>query len=424
MITIKLKYNSSQEFNEFLPKLRKQYTSIFHYVYNRLLEGKTEKEIYHSIKLLNNIELMKSKMIYDCIKDAIYIYEKDKKLNHKSIFGSKKDFIKKCKGLITNEEWKIKRLRQLYIQGCIIEYGNRYFKLDLLNNQIIFKYDIRHHYTLNIRYSQNQLKELIKIQELCENKKGKYTILLSEKEINISFEPIKLEENINYIENRFIGIDMNPSYIGISILEFDKELKVLHTEMFDFKQIINENKDLNNKLNYEIFEISKRISNISKHWRCKFIFIEDLEFKNTNKGKEWNMLNNNLWKRNKFIDNLQKRCNINNQYLYKVYPAYTSFIGNCLYDYTDPINASIEIGRRGFECIILKNKNFYPVVGLKDSLIHRWKEMVNEIPGSWRDLFNSVKNLKLSYRVSLEECNHFYDVFRKNSRMVDYYQFL
>jgi hypothetical protein len=187
-------------------------------------------------------------------------------------------------------------------------------------------------------------------------------------------------------------------------------------------KILKENKNLNSKLDHEILEISKRISNISKHWKCKFIFIENLEFKD--KTKYNNRLLNNLWKRNKFIDNLEKRCNINNQKLFKVNPDYTSFIGNCQYDFTDPINASIEIGRRGYEIIILKNKKFYPAVGLKDSLIHRWKEMVNEMPGSWRELFNSTKNSKLSYRVSLEECKYSFDVFRKNSRLVDYYQFL
>ena len=426
MITIKLKYKSSTEFNEFLPKLRNQYSNIFRYAYNRLHEGKTKKEIYHLILTLKNIELIKSRMIVDSITDASSFYEQNKDM--KITFGGKKELKRRSKNLISNKEWKEKRLKRLYSQGLTNLHGNRYFKIDFYNNQIIFKYTKDINYILDIKPSKNQLKELIKLQELCENKQSKYTISLSENEINISFDEIKSEENINYIENRFIGIDMNPNCIGISVLEFGNELKILRTYSFDFKQItdkiLKENKELNNKLDFEIFEISKRISNISKYWKCKFIFIEELITKSKNKGKILNRLNNCIWKRNKFIDNLQKRCNINNQYLYKINPAYTSFIGNCQYDYTDPINASIEIGRRGFECIILKNKKFYPVVGLKDSLIHRWKEMVNEMPGSWRDLFNSIKNLKLSYRVSLEECQKDFNVFRKNSRMVDIYQFL
>ena len=45
---------------------------------------------------------------------------------------------------------------------------------------------------------------------------------------------------------------------------------------------------------------------------------------------------------------------------------FSSTIGNCLYNFSDPINASLEIGRRGFDVIILKKKDnkgvssFYP----------------------------------------------------------------
>ena len=426
MITIKLKYNSTNEFNDFLLKLRNQYTSIFHFAYNKIFKFKTKKEIYHLVKNLNNVGLIKSRMIGDAIDESYKVYERNK--DSKNVFGNRTNFIRRCKGLITNKEWKNKRLKQLYIQGEVSRYGNRFFKLDFFNNQIIFKYDIKNHYVLEVKPSKNQLKELYKLQELCENKQGKFCVSLSDKEINILFEEIKSDEKINYIKNRFIGMDINPSNIDISILEFKDKLEILKTYSFNFNKITNrilkENEDLNNKLDFEIFEISKRISNISKHWKCEFIFIEDLNFSKNIKGKNWNRLNKCIWKRNKFINNLQKRCNINNQKLFKVYPAYTSFIGNCQYEYTDAINASIEIGRRGFECIILKNKKFYPVVRLKDSLIHRWKEMVNEMPGSWRDLFNLIKNSKLSYRVSLEECPHKFNVFRKNSRMVDIYHFI
>ncbi len=42
--------------------------------------------------------------------------------------------------------------------------------------------------------------------------------------------------------------------------------------------------------------------------------------------------------------------------------------------------------------------------------------------GNWRELFDMVKNLKLSYRVSLKEVSDF-NVFSKKVRMYDVYQF-
>ena len=56
--------------------------------------------------------------------------------------------------------------------------------------------------------------------------------------------------------------------------------------------------------------------------------------------------------RNAFINNLNKRCNINGIRFLKVIPQYSSFIGNFLYrslNLPDPILASIELGRRGYE---------------------------------------------------------------------------
>ena len=129
------------------------------------------------------------------------------------------------------------------------------------------------------------------------------------------------------------------------------------------------------------------------------------------KNKISNRKNKNLWKRELFINNLTKRLNILGIKLYSVNPAYSSFIGNLMYDYTDAVNASIEIGRRGFEYRIKKNKKeFYPKVLVK----HQWKEMATKYT-DWKKFFIEVKNLKLKYRVSLDELKYKFNVFQQNS---------
>jgi hypothetical protein len=267
---------------------------------------------------------------------------------------------------------------------------------------------------------------------LCELKKSKYTVTLNENYICISFEPIK-HEVINLIKTRFVGIDLNPTNIGMTVC--DDKMNIVNAQCFDFTEIIDkinsikkssdskELKHLNNKLNYEILNISKRISDISKHYKCKFVFIEDLVFKKSDKGKQFNRLTKNLWKRNVFIENLNKRCEINNQKLYKVNPAYSSIIGNCMYDYVDSVNASLEIARRGYECIINKSKKFYPVFWLKKSLKHQWKEMNFDLLNDWKELFVFIKNSKVSYRVSLNDAKSF-NVFRNKPRKYNIYQFI
>ena len=87
--------------------------------------------------------------------------------------------------------------------------------------------------------------------------------------------------------------------------------------------------------------------------------------------------------------------------LFKINPAYSSFIGNIMYNYDDSINASLEIGRRGFEIFVLKNKKFYPELNLS-SLKDQWKEYFNDGIKSWKEFYLVIKNLELKYRVSLE----------------------
>ena len=76
MITIKLKYKSSPDFQDFLSNLRRQFSNVYRYSYNRFYDSLTKKEIYHLIPTLNNIELIKGRLINDCIDFAYRIYEK------------------------------------------------------------------------------------------------------------------------------------------------------------------------------------------------------------------------------------------------------------------------------------------------------------------------------------------------------------
>ena len=240
------------------------------------------------------------------------------------------------------------------------------------------------------------------------------------KYIYISFEEFKNEQTKTLDENRCLGIDLNPDTIGISILENNE---VIHTQEFSLKPIFNKilneklssNSDrmkyFQNKLKFETFEISKSITKLAKQFNCKSVFIEDLHFKGSSTIKISNRKNKNLWKRELFIKNLTKRLNIEGIKLYSVNTAYSSFIGNLMYDYTDAVNASIEIARRGFEYRIKKNKTeFYPVLLVK----HQWKEMVTKFT-DWKKFFIEVKNLKLKYRVSLDEVKHSFKVFQQNS---------
>jgi IS605 OrfB family transposase len=417
--TIKLPYKTTED----LTSILKQYSNVVRYSYNRFLEGKTEKDIRKLTKSLNNINLLNSWLIQCAIKDGKAIQTRFK--NEKVIFGGKHNLINRLKNKISKEDYQLKRLCPINIQGEELKQGNRSFKLDVIkNNQIIFKLNRNKHIELQLPNLRNNIKkELFKLQQLNEVKQGQkgytYSIKLDLNYIYISFEEFK-QEPIKLNENRYLGIDLNPDTIGISVLENEKviyarefSLKPIFDKIMNEKLSSNSNrmKYFQNKLKFETFEISKSISLIAKQFKCKTVFIEDLHFKGSSTIKISNRKNENLWKRNLFIDNLTKRLNILGIKLYSVNPAYSSFIGNLMYDYTDAVNASIEIARRGYEYRIKKNnKGFYPKLLVK----HQWKEMVTKYT-DWNKFFIEIKNLKLKYRVSLNECKHSFNVFQQNS---------
>ena len=423
MKTIKLPYKTNVD----LTSIIKQYSNVVRWSYNRFHKLLKEKDVRQLSNSLNNIEL-NSWLIQCAIKDGQAIQKRFK--NEKVIFGSKNNFFKRLKNIITKQEFQLKRLSSINIQGEMLQKGNRSFKLDIIeNNKIIFKLNKLNHITLELPNLRNNIKkELFKLQQLNELKQGEhgftFSVKLDLKYIYISFEEFKNEEIKQFNENRYLGIDLNPDTIGISILENNK---VIHVQEFSLKPIFNkilnnsyssyskEMKYFQNKLIFETYEISKNISLLAKQFNCKCIFIEDLKFKQKiSKEQKQNHLGNrkckNLWKKEKFIQNLTKRLNINGIKLYLVNPAYSSFIGNLMYEFTDSVNASIEIARRGFEFRIKKNKTgFYPDLLVK----HQWKEMATKYT-DWKKFFIEVKNLKLKYRVSLNECLHKFNVFSLN----------
>ena len=399
MITIKIPYNSSDNFKLFLNNLRREYSCLVRYSYNRLREGILEKDIRALHKTLSNIDNMDAWTRQCSINEAKQMLNKHK--DNKVIFGGKTNMIKYLKGLISKEDYKENKLLPLNIFGEMARGGNRKFKLDLLNNKIVYKHSRNEHFELEIPKLRGSYKELYKLMD----NPITYSVRLTDKFLFISFEEFK--EDTKLLENRYLGIDLNPEFIGISIKENDE---ILYTKLYSMKNLTDKIialkvkssdskfKSLNNKLNHEVIEISKDISFLSKKYGCKYIFIEDLNFKVSTYA---NRKNKNLWKREIFINNLEKRASINSQKLFKINPAYSSFIGNLQHDYSDPVNASLEIGRRGYSCIILKNKQFYPELKLKEELTSQWKDKVNlDNFKTWKELFNFIKKLELRYRVS------------------------
>ena len=418
--TIKLKIKN--EVN--LIKELKEFNSIVRYSFNRFQEGLKEKEVREKVNYLfkNNCWFNQC-----AIKVGQQLFKKHK--DKKIIFGDKRLLINYLKKLITKEEYSKAKLLPINIQGEAKQKGNRLFNFDLINSKLELKLSKKKHQEIEFyKPSKNLYTELSKIQELVENKQLTLTVSLNNDYIWLTFDEslLNLQEKFqNLKSNRVLGIDLNPNYIGLSVLEFNKndEFKVIHKQVFDLSDLNitskksssdRTSKYLTNKRKFELIQFCYEINKLINYWKCSKLCIEDLNIKSSDKGsgRTFNRLCNNVWNRNLVVNKLKMLSVIYVYELVEVNPVYSSFIGNLLYgseNTPDMIASSIEIARRGYKKY--SKGWFYPIFSI-EHLNEQWKQTLGGIE-DWKSAFKQIKKSKLKYRFQL---NEFVDnaVFSKN----------
>lgn len=381
MITIKKKHNLDDiRFIELLNK----FNNVVRYSYNRRVKDKitslSELEKIVKTKMLN-INCLDASWIKCAVKKSFEL-QTDKKL----YFGGKYNFFKRKYKKVD----KYSKNSPLEMRGSSSDKGNR--KAEIHDNLFIFKPAKEIKFEIELNLSKNERKLLSIIEEESKQGKNYFNFEINEEFIWISFnEPVLY--NHKFKPNRFLGIDLNPNWIAISIM--DKGNIQIYKEIIDLKLLNKENK---NKKEYELTMINKYIINICKNYQVEFVCLEDLNIKssNKNKGRKYNKLLNNDWNRNYFVNNLVKWLNINNIKHLMVNPFYTSFIGQIknINDY-DSIAASKEVAFRGFLLTSgIKIQNYVNEF-LSGLVTTHWKEMLPNI-FTFKDLYNYFKTEKKS----------------------------
>lgn len=430
--TIKIPYQSDNlvRIKEFIVN----YNSVLRFTYNRILKNnlKSTKEITVSQKTMNNI-FIDSHFLNSAQFEAKNLISQKR---DKIIFGGKKLFIERLKNKITSEEFSIRKLIPLCSIGEASNKSNR--KFQILNlNEILFKPNKKEHFILTLpKLNKNYKRIFDKLISLQTNNEIAITYKLDLNFIYLSFENNKINSYQNQtIKNRVLSIDLNPNYIGYSIIDWKSsdKFKIVDKGLISIKQIndkeyLFKSKKLpsdskervqnNNKRSFETLEISKFLTNLAKHYQCESFSLEKLNIKSSNKekGKNFNRLCNNNWNRNKLTNNLKKRCEENNIKFIEVLAQYSSFLGNLTYrnlNLPDPILSSIEIGRRGFEFnlqYLTKETEIVKNVIFNESNLTKIKvkqslEELNyfEKFDNLKNLYYQTKTLKLKYRVLLED---------------------
>ena len=403
-ITMKIQYKT-----ENLPRILeiiKNYNSIFGLTYNYMFDNKENrtKKIIDYIKTKSHIFLdtyFRNGAIYD--SKTLINKNKEKKI----IFGGRKLFIERIKNNISKEDYQIKKLRPLQIVGAKYNKGNCKFQI-LSEKEILFKPNKEEHFILHLenvgKNYEKKLKALFIAQNNC---LLPITYKLSKDYVYISFDISQIEESRHIFKkknDRIFSIDMNPNYIGWTIVDWKSNNKyevikagvISLKDLNDYENSLNVSSDskeklyITNKRKYEVIQITYQLVKMANHYRCKIFGMEDLNIKSSDKekGRKFNKLCNNQWCRNTFVNVLTKLCSLYDIHLQKVVANYSSFEGNIIYRQErlpDMCLSSIEIGRRAFE--------FYHQYVAKD------KEKEKNI------IFDKLENVRSRVVQSLEELN-------------------
>ena len=266
------------------------------------------------------------------------------------VFGGKGNFIRYMEGLINKSEWKEHRARGLISEGDSHKKGNR--KFDFLSDRIVFKPKRGVKIDLPLPQLRGKYKEIYQAILLAieENQCPAVMVKLTNGEVQLTVDRNKLKPFLHKIrkskpiKGRYLGIDLNPNYIGVSY--FDEHQKLLDTRLYNFKSLTG--KEINhNKLRNEVIEVFHEIGRIANHYRIQWYFMEDLSGmrgEDRKKGRGLNRLCNN-----QFLRELPQRILRNYGNVKLVNAAFTSTVGNVLHggEFPDPIAASMEIARRG-----------------------------------------------------------------------------
>lgn len=405
-ISFKIEY-ANQESIDYDSRI---YSSIVRYAFNRLQENNSTTLTYQDVCSKFNLN---SHLCNCAVREAYGIIKRFKKdeLPKKFHFG---DIKRRSKGLITKDEYKQSRNLGLFSEGEVTFKGNRLFKINLQDNSIIYKRSRKEHIQLLIKENLSPKRKRL-LESICltmENKVSPVSFKIKDDNLYITYNEIVVESYKRFKDlksNRILGIDLNPNYIGLSILEFnDKdEFKVIHKRVFDLSDLNKVNSV--NKVNYEIQQIDNEILNLCKHYHVSKLAIEDLKFKKSNKfwNKKLNCLCKNKFRFSKIKSHLNTLCNVSDVEFIEINAAYSSFVGNMIYGDSktpDMIAASIEIARRAYKKF--DKEWFYPTIvsieRIKEVLGNQWKKELKLNFTSWKTFFNQIKKLGLKYRFQLD----------------------
>lgn len=408
--------------------------------------GRSEKELRNLLKARFPDHPLGSWDLHCAAREGLALRKKVP--NGSMIFGGKTNLQRRQKGLISNAEWKgLRQQRSLEITGDATRWGNRHFRLsddarqcvvtflkqsvtidlpemhgkqgrllravsqlaDACQISVTFSLSRTH---LSVTFDEMDLRRLppgktlaeVKIAEQGKGRRGRKrknadTHYAAHREKEIIDRPVHPEwrDAIPAVTRRAIGIDLNPAWIGVSVVEVGKDptdldqVNVLSHRLHRIAVPLGANQSMQQVM----ANIAAQTINLARAWNVGLIVHEDglgkLAWSKKTKGGDQTL---NYWSRNNFLTGLQRRCRLAGIQILPVWGGYTTTIGNLAFELPDACASAVEIARRG-----LATK-----AGIKDRLPavpsqlarRRWKDDDARVDlgqaETWQEVHRKIKS--------------------------------
>ena len=274
--------------------------------------------------------LLNQRYIADAVSNAKQIKSDN------ALFGGKKSWSDMLSGLISKDEWQLRRNNQLYSRGDSNLQGNPNIRIQgdriLVNNP-----QKRNAWFVGKLFIPKKFKPELKCYDV------RLIYRNDRLEVKIGWDdaqPIPVFDSSNGV----IGIDLNPD--GIAIVETDSNGNLLKHY---YEQNTRIKYGSTNKRDSDIRELAKRVVGYAIA-SDKPIVMENLKFKQKDKGRKFNRMASNF-PRLKMKEAIVSRTTRNDVVVKFVNPAFTSMLGLLKYRKMYSLNrhtaAALVIGRRG-----------------------------------------------------------------------------
>ncbi|AQT06568.1 hypothetical protein [Acetobacter persici] len=431
MQTISIPYQTSTEGRTVLTAWRRGYGAIVRSACQALRRdaGTALKELTTTLYDRHRVSGIDHWLAHCAVLEAAALPEKD------IVFGGKGALQRRQKGLISNEQWKALRLRPMTSIGVRNFKGNRHFRLSDGGRACTVTV-LKKPVVLHLPEMRGTWGEIIRaLALLAPDKEISIQFRIDSHRLHLTFDEMDLRrlqpgETLTLARDRdqaasgrrargrgrgpgyvaprprtsaearpvhpqwrtpvpaapgrALGIDLNPNFIGLTVIENRGDpIKLSDCKVLDSECIrLDIPQDASDDLTREILSrAAGHAVRLARKWNAGLITLEHGlgKLRSRTKNRALNRLIN-FWGRSVILASLTRRARLAGLTVSTVHAAWSSTIGNLVFDLPDPCAAAAEVARRGLARACDRNADILPLY--EPSLIaphDQWKDCAREM---------------------------------------------